>query len=174
MIRKVWWFFLTNLFRWRFSNIGNFSYIGQPNYLINPDKLHIGNKVRILNNFRCEIHGKNSLVIEDGVSIGHNVHISVYDSMVIKRNCVISSNVFIGSLDHQFSHPTLPIMEQGLTGAPVIIGVGAFIGTGAAVLSGSDIGARCIIGANTVVRGKFEDGSIVAGNPARILSKLDL
>lgn len=173
MIRKYWWLILTYLFKWRFYHLGSLSYIGRPNYLINPQKIYIGSRVRILNNFRCEVHGLNRLVIEDGVSIGHNVHISVYDSMTIKENCVISSNVFIGSLDHKFTHPKIHIMNQGLAGAPVTIGAGTFIGTGVAILSGTVIGPRCVVGANSVVRGRVEAGSIIAGNPAKLLSKLD-
>ena len=94
--------------------------------------------------------------------------------MVIKKNCVISSNVFIGSLDHIFSHPDIHIMDQGLTGAPVTIGEATFIGTGVAILSGTYIGSRCIVGANSVVKGRVEDGSIVAGNPAKLLSKRNI
>lgn len=57
--------------------------------------------------------------------------------------------------------------------APVIIGKRAFIGAGAIVLAGSRIGDDAIVGAGTVVSGEIPDGSIVAGNPAKIIGNVE-
>lgn len=47
-----------------------------------------------------------------------------------------------------------------------------FIGTHAIVLMGSHIGANSIVGAGAVVSGTWPEGSVIAGNPARLVCTL--
>ena len=61
------------------------------------------------------------------------------------------------------------IMNQPLIGRPTSIGEFCFIGTGVSILSGTRLGKNTIVGANSVVVGKFPDNSIIAGNPAKII-----
>lgn len=53
------------------------------------------------------------------------------------------------------------------------IGNNVFIGIGAFILMGSTIGNNVIIGANSVVHGCIPDNCVVAGNPAKIICKID-
>ncbi len=53
--------------------------------------------------------------------------------------------------------------------APIHIGANTFIGMGALVLKGVTIGANSIVGANAVVTKSFPEGSVIAGNPARVI-----
>lgn len=46
------------------------------------------------------------------------------------------------------------------------VGSNCFIGFRSVLLPGASIGDNCIVGAGSVVRGKVEDNSIIAGNPA--------
>ncbi len=54
---------------------------------------------------------------------------------------------------------------------PVIIGRGVFIGARAIILKGVTIGDRAIVGAGAVVTKDVPARSIVAGNPARMVSE---
>lgn len=56
--------------------------------------------------------------------------------------------------------------------SPVKIGSGTWIGTGSVILKGVEIGKNCVVGANSVVIRSVPDGSIVMGNPARIVKRL--
>ncbi|MGO4691438.1 acyltransferase [Glaciibacter sp. 2TAF33] len=53
--------------------------------------------------------------------------------------------------------------------APVSIGSDVFIGAGAIILPGVSIGDNCVVGAGSVVTKSVADGTVVAGNPARVL-----
>ena len=51
------------------------------------------------------------------------------------------------------------------------IGNNVFIGNNCIILLNTSIGNKCIIGAGSVVRGVFPDGSVIVGNPAKIITK---
>lgn len=53
--------------------------------------------------------------------------------------------------------------------APIHIGANTFVGMGALVLKGVSIGPNSIVGANAVVTKSFPEGSVIAGNPARLV-----
>lgn len=55
------------------------------------------------------------------------------------------------------------------------IGDETLIGMGSTVLDGAEIGNQCIVGANSLVKQglRVPDGSLVYGNPARIVRPLD-
>lgn len=55
----------------------------------------------------------------------------------------------------------------------ICIGDNAFIGAHAIILPGVTIGNRCIVGAGAVVTKSFPDGSIIGGNPARLIGNSD-
>jgi serine acetyltransferase len=46
-----------------------------------------------------------------------------------------------------------------------------FIGINCIILSNTTIEDNCIVGAGSVVRGHFPENSVIAGNPAQIISK---
>ena len=54
--------------------------------------------------------------------------------------------------------------------ARVVIGDRVFVGAGAIILPGTRIGDDSIVGAGAVVRGDIPPGSMVVGNPAKIVS----
>ncbi len=53
----------------------------------------------------------------------------------------------------------------------ITIGNNVFIGINCIMLSNTTIGDNCIVGAGSVVRGHFPENSVIAGNPAQIVSK---
>ncbi|WP_420096242.1 acyltransferase [Brevibacterium sediminis] len=57
--------------------------------------------------------------------------------------------------------------------ARVTIGSDVFVGTGAIIMPGVRIGDRCVVGAGSVVTSSVPDGTVVAGNPARIICSWD-
>ena len=57
---------------------------------------------------------------------------------------------------------------------PTFVKEGASIGSGTTVLSGITIGENSIVGAGSVVTRSVPPGTIVAGNPAKALRKIDV
>lgn len=54
--------------------------------------------------------------------------------------------------------------------ARVVIGNRVFVGAGAIILPGSRIGDDSIVGAGAVVRGDVPPGSVIVGNPGKVVS----
>ena len=55
----------------------------------------------------------------------------------------------------------------------VVIGDNVFVGANATILPGITVGKNSVIGANSVVTKDVPEGSVVAGNPARILCSME-
>lgn len=113
------------------------------------------------------------------IRIGNNVGISGA-TIYARQKIEIGDNTCIGGntkiLDNDF-HP-LEIearnadIKEKIGTKPIKIGKNCFIGCNALILKGTELGDGCVVGAGAVVSGKFEAGSILAGNPARTIRKL--
>lgn len=91
----------------------------------------------------------------------------------IGDNCKITQNVTILAHDYGVSVPRRVYGKFVGGSLPVTIGKNVFIGMNAIILKGTSIGDNCIIGANSVVKGDFPSGSVIAGNPAKVISTLE-
>ena len=155
--------------------------------------LQIGNNCCIKSSFLSNLIGLYSRTIivtrspDAEIIIGDNVGISgatIYarKSIHIGNNTAIGGNCKI--LDNDF-HPIefetrnrlMNDPDGGNSGLipskPVIIGKNCFIGCNSIILKGTVLGDGCVVGAGAVVCGKFDDNSVIAGNPARIIKKLN-
>ncbi|MDE6149492.1 MAG: acyltransferase [Ruminococcus sp.] len=149
-------------------------------------KLKIGDNVTVKSSFLSNLIGLYSRTIivtrtpEAEIQIGDNVGISgatIYarKKINIGDNTLIGGNVKI--LDNDF-HP-IEIEARNLDDKdkigtkPVIIGSNCFIGCNSIILKGTVLGDGCVVGAGAVVSGKFEENSVIAGNPARAIKKIE-
>jgi serine O-acetyltransferase len=86
--------------------------------------------------------------------------------IVIGRGCRVGRDVTV------FNGVTLGNRFSGSAERPdgsPSIGDGVFIGTGAKILGAVEVGSGATVGANAVVTRSVPEGSVVAGNPSRIV-----
>lgn len=129
---------------------------------------------------RFDLTGKcKTLFIGDNCEFGDMTHIVALNHVSIGNNVLIASKCFISDTNHgQYKgsdqdSPFIPPNERQLYSYPIIIGNNVWIGENAVILAGSEIGDGCIIGANSVVKGKFGKDLIIAGSPAKQIKKWD-
>ena len=165
---KVFWFFRLVIYSLMNRNISPYGYIGRPTYLHNFSRLKIHRKVRVLPHSRFECHGDaSSIEILENTSIGQNFHCTSNGHLVIGSGTVISGNVCITNIDHDYATFGVPILEQPNLHTPTLIGNNCFIGFGVVVQAGTILGDNCVVGANSVVKGTFKEGSVLVGSPAK-------
>ena len=144
----------------------------------------IGNDVTINSSFFSNLLGLNhrtiiiakktgEIIIGDGVGIS-GATIYAWERIEIGNGTLIGANVNI--IDNDF-HPVDPQARlehnnNAVLTAPVTIGNNVFIGMNTIILKGTQIGNNCVVGAGSVVHGKFEDNCVIAGNPAKVIKKL--
>lgn len=110
-------------------------------------------------------------VVEHQVKIGNGVrlHTRVFvpEFSVLEDNCWLGPGVMVTNA----RYPRSAGVKDRLVGA--YIEAGAIIGAHAVLLPGVRIGARALVGAGSVVTKDVEPGAIVAGNPARVLNRIE-
>jgi acetyltransferase-like isoleucine patch superfamily enzyme len=152
---------------------------------IAPD-VKLGKDVKIydfVNLYGCEIGDKSKVgtfvEIQKGAKIGKNCKISSHT--FICEAVTIEDNVFIGH-NVTFINDTYPRAtnengelqtEDDWVCEPTVVKRGASIGSAATLLSGITICENAIIGAGSVVTKNVPPNSIVAGNPAKVIRKID-
>lgn len=159
-----------------YKAFGRGSVIKLPAKVWNKSCIEIGSGVFIAEGSFLSVvkTGSNSplLIIEDDVCIGSHVHISCTEYVRIGHGALLSDRVFIGDGIHEYRDVGVAIKDQGmLPKGPVMLGEGCFIGINAVILGGVTIGRNAVVGASAVVTKDVPDCSVVAGNPATIISR---
>jgi acetyltransferase-like isoleucine patch superfamily enzyme len=175
------------------GSCGRNAVFGQNVVLRHPHKIHLGDNVLIDDNCLIDAKGESNagIRIGNGVFIGRNTILSckngdieLADRANIGFNCEIfsASRVRIGAGvlmaaygyviggDHDFSDPSISVLDQTRVSAGVTIGDGVWMGAGAKVLDGVTIGSHAVIGAAAVVREDVPARAVAVGIPARIVS----
>lgn len=128
--------------------------------------------------------GKN-VIIHDNVLfkfpseiyLGDNIQIAQDTIFVGKSGLRIGNDVMIGAgtkiitSSHNFERKDISMREQGLSFKPVVINEDIWFGFNVIVLGGVQIGKGTIVGANSLVNKNIDEYSIVAGIPAKLISK---
>jgi acetyltransferase-like isoleucine patch superfamily enzyme len=152
---------------------------------IAPD-VKLGQNVKLskfINLYGCEIGDESKIgafvEIQKNASVGKRCKISSHT--FVCEGVTIEDNVFIGHgvMFINDSYPRATAADGNLqTEADwkverTVVKKGASIGSGATILSNISIGENAIVGAGSVVTKDVPPGSIVVGNPAKVLRYID-
>lgn len=147
-------------------------------YINGTPRIELGSNIRVsgLINIAASSKGTPTLVIGDGVFIGHGTSFAIADRISVGKYASIAGGCYIADTEgHSHYNPQKPIWEvpagEGDV-SPVTIEDGVQISRNVMILKGVTIGARSVIGAGSVVRSDIPPDSIVMGNPARVVKKM--
>jgi len=92
--------------------------------------------------------------------------VNCYNVAPVHLGCdvTVSQRSHLCTASHDYNDPKFP-----LTGAPIVIGDGAWVAAEAFVGPGVTVGSRAVILARTVVVRDIKPGAVMAGNPAKQL-----
>ena len=97
-------------------------------------------------------------------------------AILIGDRVTMGPNVVVVDRDGHSMNPALRFDAQhdqdDAKTAPVRIGNDVFVGINAMILKGVSVGHAAVVGAGAVVTKDVPDGTIVGGNPARIIGYL--
>jgi acetyltransferase-like isoleucine patch superfamily enzyme len=156
------------------------------NYLCIAADVRLGKNVKLskfINLYGCAI-GDNTKIgafveIQKNATVGRNCKISSHT--FICEGVTIEDDVFVG---HNVafindSYPRATTREGTLQNEadwkvePTLVKRGASIGSGCTILANVTIGEHAIVGAGSVVTKDVPPHTIVAGNPAKFLSRIE-
>ena len=166
----------------QFGSFGPGSCVGfPPATLLNVESIHLGRDVLVGRQVTLSAGygvgdpglGERTLVIGDGCVIGARSTITAHEYIEIGEHVFFGQGVLVTDASHGYQDPERPIGEQFGAHQPVVIGAGSWVGHGAVVLPGTRIGRNVVVAAGAVVRGEVEDHAVVAGNPARVVRRLE-
>ena len=167
---KLGWIIRRIIYACAYSKISFYGYLGRPIVIINASKLVLKQKTRIFPGSRFEVHSNaGSITVNENCSIGQNFHCTAIGDLEIGKGTVITPNVCITDIHHDYKELGKPLAEQKYLYYKTKIGNNCFIGFGAVIQAGTLLGNNCIVGANSVVKGVFPDYSIIVGAPGRVI-----
>lgn len=156
-----------------FKHIGRNVTISPKASIYRPEMIEIGDNVRI-DDFCILSAG------DGGISIGDNVHIACYTSLigkgriVLEKRSQISQRVYLMSSSDDFSGaslvgPCVPEQFRNVTHGDITIGMDCVLGCNAVIFPGVTVGQNSAIGAMSLVNRDVPPNVIHAGIPAKYI-----
>lgn len=174
-------FFWTPMFKSRCHAVGRrlFLYGGMP-YLAGPLSIRMGDDCRISGKItvtgRSAGHCQPQFILGDNVGIGWQVTIAVGTRVEMGNNVRVAGRCFLAGYP---GHPVDAVAraqhrpDEEHQAKDIVLEDNVWLGTGCTVLAGVTIGQGTIVGAGSVVTKSLPAGVIAAGNPARVIKRIE-
>ena len=149
--KRMGWAWAWNGLKYRKMGYKRMPYPVNPLTIVSADRVHFD--IDNLNIFQTP--GCYWQMIDADIYVGKGTH--------------IGPNVGLITTNHDPSN-----LEKHLQGKDIVLGAHCWVGMNSTILPGVILGDYTVVGAGSVVTKSFTDGHVViAGNPARIIKKLD-
>ena len=130
----------------------------------NPFYLHYTSK--IVNGLNIEIVGTTSKNLKISLASSPGLYIQALSKIKIHSSVLIGPKVTIISTNHKKNDI---LSFEKISELSVSIGKNVWIGANSVILPNVKIGDNCVIGAGSIVTKSIDDGTTVAGNPAKVI-----
>jgi acetyltransferase-like isoleucine patch superfamily enzyme len=142
-----------------------------------PSGIEIGDNSFVMHH--AELHVYNFRQIPHaGIKIGRDCLIGEFCVIRGQGGVTIGDKVYLAPLvqmlavNHIFTDPTRPIIEQGITAQGIVVEDNVWIGAGAIITDGVRIGQGAVIGAGAVVTRDVPPHTVAAGAPAQVVKEI--
>jgi acetyltransferase-like isoleucine patch superfamily enzyme len=109
------------------------------------------------------------------VIIGYNTLIGMSNVIIgpvtIGNNVIFAQNIVASGLNHEYNDVTLPICDQKILVAEIIIEDECWIAANAVITAGVTIGKHSVVAGGSVVTKSIPPYSVAAGNPAKVIKQ---
>jgi acetyltransferase-like isoleucine patch superfamily enzyme len=167
--------------RIRFANnicLGKGVYLDEGVYLhACPAGIQIGDNTYVMHCAELHVYNFRNLP-HAGIWIGHDSLIGEFNVLRGQGGIHIGNRVYtsplvqIAAVNHVFSDPARPFVDQGITAEGITIEDDVWIGAGAIVTDGVRIGQGAVVAAGAVVTQDVPDHTLVGGVPARVIKPI--
>jgi acetyltransferase-like isoleucine patch superfamily enzyme len=109
------------------------------------------------------------------VRIGERVRVGIGNVVIgpvqIGNDVIIAQNVVMSGLNHSYTDIHMPIADQAVSTAPIVIEDACWIGANSVITSGVTIGKHSVVAGGSVVTKNVPPYTVVGGNPAKVLKR---
>ncbi|MBC7651356.1 MAG: acyltransferase [Deinococcales bacterium] len=113
-----------------------------------------------------------------GVIIGNNTLIGMGNTIIgpitIGNNVIFAQNIVASALNHQYTDIAIPIADQPILTAAIVVEDDCWIAANAVITAGVTIGRHSVIAAGAVVTKNIPAFSVAVGNPARVIKQYNI
>ena len=172
---------IENGVRIRFADqvrLGRNVYIDQGVYLhACPQGIDIGDDTLIMHGAVLHVYNFRNLP-HAHIRIGRKSLIGEYNVLRGQGGVAIGDRVYLApmvqvlAVNHVYSDPTRPMIEQGITAQGIVIEDDVWVGAGAIITDGVTVGKGAVVAAGAVVTQDVPPHTVVGGAPARVLKEI--
>jgi acetyltransferase-like isoleucine patch superfamily enzyme len=142
-----------------------------------PGGIDIGENTLVMHHAELHVYNFRDLP-HAGIRIGRDSLIGEFNVLRGQGGIKIGDRVYtspfvqLAAVDHVFSDPNRPFVEQGITAQGIAVEDDVWIGAGAIITDGVHIGRGAVVAAGAVVTGDVPAHTVVAGVPARVVKTI--